>query len=115
MVANENLTSMAIISELSARIKSYRIDYPMTQKELADKTGISPGSISRFEAGGDIQLSNLIKILNALDLGDNVDLLVPDPQKRPSYFLNEGKRRKRATPLKKRQADGGIFRWGDEK
>ena len=115
MALDQNLTSTAIISELSARIKSYRIDYPMTQRELADKTGISLGSISRFESGEDIQLGNFIKILNALGLGDNLDLLVPDPRKRPSYFLNEEKRRKRAMSIKKRQADSRNFRWGDEK
>ncbi len=116
MAVNDHLTSTAYVAELSRRIKNYRIDYPITQKELADKTGISPRSISRFESGEDIQLSNLIKILMALDLGDNINLLVPDTEKRPSYFLTEEKnKRKRATSAKKRRTENRTFQWGDEK
>lgn len=108
-----HLTSTAMIMELSSRIKRYRIDYPLTQKELAEKSGVSLRSISRFEKGEDIQFSNFIKILRTLGLEENLFLLVPDSQKRPSYHLNDEKTRKRARTKK---ADGGNrnFKWGDE-
>ena len=69
------------ILEISDRLKQYRINYPMTQRELADKTGISVRSISRFENGEDISLSEFLKILRALELDNRIDVLVPDYKK----------------------------------
>jgi transcriptional regulator with XRE-family HTH domain len=109
------MTSAAFIAMLAKRIKRYRIDYPMTQKELADKSGVSERSISRFEGGEDIQLGNLVKILSALDLADHLNLLVPDNTKRPSYYLSEEKAQIRVRARKKPDRSGDRIRWGDEK
>ena len=100
-------------SEMSKRIKEYRISISMTQKELADKSGVSIRSISRFENGEDISLSLFIKILKALDLDDRLDMVVPDQSKRPSYYLESEKKRKRAS--RKKKDTGKVFVWGDEK
>lgn len=105
----------AVVDEISARIKRYRIDYPMTQKELSEKTGISLRSISRFESGEDIQFSNLIRILDALDLGENLELLVPDYRNRPSYYLTKEKTRQRASSKQKRESESNGWKWGDER
>ena len=75
------------IVELGKKIKTYRIMKELSQEDLSDKTGISKRSISRLEQGESIQMDNLFKILIALDLGDNIDLLVPDQTRRPSYYL----------------------------
>ena len=100
-------------SEMSKRIKEYRISISMTQKELADKSGVSIRSISRFENGEDIGLSLFIKILKALDLDDRLDMVVPDQSKRPSYYLESEKKRKRASGKKKNAEK--VFVWGEEK
>ncbi len=107
-----NNNSKQIIISLSEKVKAYRIDYPMTQNELADKTGVSVRSIQNFEKGNDIQLSNFIKILKGLDLVDNIDMLVPDVSKRPSMYLKEGKKRLRAS--KTNNNEDWVFKWGDE-
>ena len=72
------------IEYLSKKFKDYRINYPMTQQELAEKSGVSIRSISRFESSGDITLSNFIKLLDALKLADKLELLIPDQSRRPS-------------------------------
>ena len=72
------------IVELGKKIKTYIIMKELSQEYLSDKTGISKRSISRLEQGKSIQVDNLFKILIALDLGDNIDLLVPDQTRRPS-------------------------------
>lgn len=112
---SENMTSTAFIAMLASRIKRYRIDYPLTQKELADKSGVSQRSISRFEGGEDIQLSNLVKMLIALDLADHISLLVPDNTRRPSYFLSEEKAKIRVRARKEPGITDDRFQWGDEK
>ena len=99
------------ISELGKKIKSYRIMKELSQEDLSDKTGISKRSISRLEQGESIQMDNLFKILIALDLGDNIDLLVSDQTRRPSYYLeysDSGPQRVRKKRVKT------TFKWGDE-
>lgn len=77
------------IRDLGQKVKTYRIMNGMSQQDLEDKSGVSKRSISRLEQGGSVQVDNLFKILLALGLGDNIELLVPDQTKRPSYFLEK--------------------------
>ena len=99
------------IKELGQKIKTYRVMNEMSQQELEDKTGVSKRSISRLEQGESVQVDNLFKILLALGLGDNIDLLVPDQTKRPSYYL-ENKENKPKRVRKKTEKT--QFKWGDE-
>ena len=99
------------IKELGQKIKIYRIMNEMSQQDLEDKRGVSKRSISRLEQGESVQVDNLFKILLALGLGDNIELLVPDQTKRPSYYLKKmdtvPKRVRKKTVRKE-------FKWGDE-
>ena len=49
--------------EVVIRFKAYRISYPLTQKELSDKSGVSLRSITRFESGEDISHHLIWKML----------------------------------------------------
>ncbi len=100
------------LSEISSRFKQYRIHYPMTQKEMADLSGVSQRSISRFENGEEIGLGNFIKLLDVLGLSANLDMLIPDQSRRPSSYL-EHKTRKRASSRKTTYVKK-EFKWGDE-
>lgn len=111
------LSSRNALAEIGARLKAYRIDFPLSQEALSDKSGVAIRSISRMENGEDVQFGNLIKVLIALDLDANLDMLVPDPTKRPSYYLNETAnqpQRKRARK-KVSKTPGTVIKWGDEK
>lgn len=111
MFMANSLTSQNIRREISEKLKQYRIRYPMTQKELSDKSGVSVRSISRFEGGEDIQFGNLIRILKALDLEKNLDFLVPDVTQRPSYYLHENTKRQRVRHSRKVDYEN-VFQWG---
>lgn len=78
IVGNENET--IVIKELGYRIKQYRISLKLTQADLADKCEVSPSTVTRIENGNDSKLSNYLKILGALDLSQNIDMLIPEPQ-----------------------------------
>ncbi len=112
---NRYLSSNDALNKIGARIKAYRIDYPLTQGELANKSGVAVRSISRMESGEDVQLGSLIKVLIALELDANLDMLIPDPAKRPSFYLKENyalqKKRVRKGKSAKQSTD---IRWGDE-
>ena len=99
------------IQELGQKIKVYRIMNEMSQQDLEDKSGVSKRSISRLEQGETVQVDNLFKIIIALGLGDNIELLVPDQTKRPTYYLEktEGKNKRVRKKIQKNE-----FKWGDE-
>ena len=100
------------IRELGQRIKLYRVMKDMSQQDLEDKTGVSKRSISRLEQGESVQLETLFKILIALDLGKNIEMLVPDQTKRPSYYLEmQDSKQKR---VRRKVAEKRDFKWGDE-
>ena len=111
MKIDGNLRESAIILELASRIKQYRIAYPMTRDELAERSMVSVGTIARFENGKDIGLLNMIKLLAVLGLESNLDMLIPDPQERPSYHVEKSTMRKRAGRKRKLVTD---WKWGDE-
>ena len=99
------------IKDLGEKIKIYRIMKEMSQQDLEDQTGVSKRSISRLEQGESVQLDNLLKILLALELGDNIELLVPDQTKRPSYYLDKTDSRPKRVRKRTEKSD---FKWGDE-
>ena len=111
MKIDNNLPEKTVTSELSERLKQYRIDYQMKRTDLAEKAMVSVGTIARFENGQDISLSSLVKILKALDLGNNLDLLIPDPTERPSFYAENAPKKKRAGRSKTVKND---WKWGDE-
>ncbi len=59
-----------VAKDIAARAKQLRLALNITQQQLAEKTGVSLGSIKRFETTGLISLQNLLRIaitLNAVD------------------------------------------------
>ena len=99
------------IKELGQKIKLYRIMNEMSQQDLEEQSGVSKRSISRLEQGESIQVDNLFKILVALDLGDNIELLIPDQTKRPSYYLKKKKKEPKRVGIRTKKSN---FKWGDE-
>ncbi|SCW59421.1 Helix-turn-helix domain-containing protein [Ruminococcaceae bacterium YRB3002] len=98
--------------ELVRRLREYRISMELTQEDLADMAMVSVKTISRFENGEEIGLSKFVRILHVLELSENIDLLVPDPDIRPMNHTvdREGRRRARH---KDRKPDNS-WKWGDE-
>lgn len=94
------------------RVKQYRINAGISQRDLENESGVSVRSISRLEQGTSIQLESFVKILSALNLESNIDLLIPDQTKRPSYYLND--KEKPRQRVRKKENRAGSFKWGDE-
>lgn len=112
----ENHTSeVYVLKEIGERLADYRIHVPMTQKELSEKTGLSVHTIVNIESGKSVQITNMLKILGALGLMQNLEVLVPPVGLRPSEVFQIGKKRERATSPKYRPKKNPDFVWGDEK
>lgn len=77
------LTNDEVAQRLAAAIKAWRISpngAAMTQAELSQISGIGLTPLKRFEKTGAITLRNLIAILRAMNLLENMEVLVPDPE-----------------------------------
>ena len=66
------------LSKIGRRVKLYRVSKGLKQDDLSALSGVSKRSISRLEQGETVQDANLFRVLIALGLGENIDLLVPD-------------------------------------
>jgi transcriptional regulator with XRE-family HTH domain len=62
-----NKTPSQVQLELAERFKKLRKYKKLSQSELADKSGVSLGSIKRFEYTGQISLESLLKLAHLFD------------------------------------------------
>lgn len=68
-------TDKEILKDIAKRERKRRKYYKLTQKQLADKSGVSFGSVKRFENTGEISLKSLLKIAFVLDSQAEFDKL----------------------------------------
>lgn len=87
-----------VIQEIAERAKLKRLEQNLTQEGLALRSGVSLGSIKRFERSGEISLKSLIDIALALGCLEDFDVLFVDNAPRGSLFeMREEKKRKRGS------------------
>jgi len=72
------LSDPAILQKMGRRMRDYRIRMEMTQGELAEKSGVSMGTIVRLEQGSPISTSLLVSILRTMGLLENLEALLPE-------------------------------------
>ena len=68
-------TPNEIAKSLADKIKEHRKKLKISQEVLAQKSGVSLGSIKRFETTYEIALQSFIKIAIALDLDNDFENL----------------------------------------
>ena len=68
-------TPNEIAKSLADKIKEHRKKLKISQEVLAQKSGVSHGSIKRFETKYEISLHSFIKIAIALDLDNEFENL----------------------------------------
>src|SRR5688500_5840986 len=61
-------THSEICQELGQRIKVHRLTKRFKQQELADRAGVSIGTVKNLESKGQSSLETLVRVLTALDL-----------------------------------------------
>jgi transcriptional regulator with XRE-family HTH domain len=60
-------------------LRAWRADQGLTQRELAEKAGVSVGTVLRAEAGGPMRVNNIAKLARALGISVH-DLRHVDPE-----------------------------------
>ncbi len=76
----QEMNNAAMVRELGARFKQYRISYRLTQQQVADRTGMSAVTLSNFENGklSNLTLAHFLGLMRVLDRLQWVDDLLPE-------------------------------------
>ena len=78
-----------ILKSTAQNIASIRKELRWTQKDLAERSGVSYGSIKRFERSGQISFESLLKIAEALNrLTEFESILLPKGEQRLQKLFN---------------------------
>ena len=68
-------TAFEIKEDIRDRFRLRRKEFKISQAALAEKAGVSLGSLKRFESSGEISLASLIKLAFALGYEQDFDEL----------------------------------------
>ena len=97
MLAIQLKSPKEVRQELAARAKERRLALNISQQELAERSGVSLGSVKRFESSGLVSLSSLLEIALVLGCLGDFDALLVSKQEPVSLFAPERKKRKRSS------------------
>ena len=87
MIADGYTTNQDLIILLSQRLKEYRLAARISQREMAERSGVSLTTISHLEQGvnQNITLNNFISLLRAIGMEQRLTDLLPElPMPTPS-------------------------------
>lgn len=83
-------TAEELDKKLSQRVRNIRRRRKISQEELAHMSGVSYGSVKRFETTGKISLLSLTKLAMALDMADELrELFTQVPYRNIQEVINE--------------------------
>lgn len=91
-----------LVRMLGVRFKDYRLRANMTQKEIAEVTGLTIPTIQRFENGlsNNISLGTFLLLLKAVGCINDLDELMPEQPESP-YLYNDNKKKAQRVRHKK--------------
>ena len=112
-------TTTRLLEVIGKAVKSRRVTKEISQETLAKLSGVSHASIARFETGkGNISLVNLLLILKALEMADELKIIFNEKEISPTQ-LAKAKIKKTRERVRKSQKicelKSTAWKWGDEK
>jgi len=100
-------TSDEITAVLGLRLKAVRLSQSLTQAELAERAGVSVGTVKSIERSGQSSVTSLVRVVQALGLSDQLQsLFVLKVQSIAEMEQAQLAQRQRA-PRKARMTQGG--------
>lgn len=93
----EAKSNAEIISELGGRFKEYRLFCDLTQKEVAEKAGVSIFTISQFEKGEarNIGFGTILSLLRSIGFLEKVEKLLPPLPMLPNQMRKSKEKKER--------------------
>jgi len=99
------MTNDEILRVLGARIKSRRLGRNIPVDQLADKSGLNRKTIMDLEAGRDVRLSSLVKLLRGLNLLATLEAAFPDVLPGGESISSRGQPRLKASGRRRKNGD----------
>jgi transcriptional regulator with XRE-family HTH domain len=96
----ELLSPLEMSLQLAKRLRELRLEHNWKQETLAERSGVSLGSLRRFEHSGEVSLKNLLNLCAALGrLGDFNTILQAETARtmRELEGMHESRTRKRGS------------------
>ena len=86
-----------LVLELGIRFKDYRMRSNMTQKDVAEQSGITVNTIHKFENGRvpNLSLSTFLLLLKAIGCINGLDELMPELPESPYLITKHGTKAQR--------------------
>jgi transcriptional regulator with XRE-family HTH domain len=106
-------TVSILAEELGERLSAYRLSRNLRQKDIADQSGISRGAVARIEAGKGGTIDSLLRIMQALDIEERIEMLLPDTSLSPLDARNEDTPRQRARITATDKEPKEPWSWGE--
>lgn len=94
-------TPTEVMKELGLKARAKRLSRNLSQSGMADRSGVSLGSLKRFEATGQISLESLLKIALSLNCIRDFEEVFQDSSSRDSLFQKTKKSKIRSRGLLK--------------
>lgn len=69
-----------VLKEVAARHKKYRKNRKISQESLAERSGVSLGSLKRFESTGQISFESLLRLAHFFDVLDHFSTLFEEKE-----------------------------------
>lgn len=83
---------------MASRIKAHRLSQNLSQKNLAEKSGVAYSTLRKIESTGEGSMSDYLSLLISLGQISQIDQFLAEPQIDPELiFKTQGKKRVRAT------------------
>ena len=77
------MSDLDVIRRLGERLKTVRIRMDMTQEDLARQAGTNSLTVANLEKGKSVTVANLVRIMRALDMLENLEEAFPAPKISP--------------------------------
>ena len=101
------MSDNAVQVELAGRLQRERLNQNLSQRELAERAGISLRTLKYLEGGRGVSMPTMIRVLRALDRLDRLSAFLAEAGPSPIQLARmKGRERRRASARRgKRKAD----------
>lgn len=102
ILTNKSLATPDVVRNLGMRFRDYRLRLRMTRKEVSEAASVGLTTLYKFESGNmtDISFSTLLRLLKAIGLAENWDMLLPELPESPYLYDNNERKRQRVRKRK---------------
>ena len=93
-LTNKSIPSADIVQNLGLRFRDYRMRLMMTRKEVSVAARVGMITLYKFESGKitDISFGTVIRLLRAIGMVENWDVLLPELPESPYMYYDNDKK-----------------------